>query len=223
MSPSVCLPVDTLFTAASEDVNLIVNLAVNLKLRSGAGKAFICRSYSLSTKPASNSSPTSDLAFPDATRLSVRAGRCDADCLSPGSLNLPARHSPLSATYQTFVVNYLTSSDYVSLLPRASSAFTTHPNRTIFQYLSKHHHSTRFQTSNKESPAVNMVITMTSSMHTNDLVNRHHVNAAVSLSIFTSPQDRSRDDPPSPPPQPPPSPAGWNRPISLDSLAPLEI
>ncbi|KAF1962543.1 hypothetical protein CC80DRAFT_542857 [Byssothecium circinans] len=45
------------------------------------------------------------------------------------------------------------------------------------------------------------------------------------------PQERSRDDPPSPPPQPPPSPAHWNRPMPelgsmmdlMYSLAPLDI
>ncbi|RYN36741.1 hypothetical protein AA0113_g2503 [Alternaria arborescens] len=47
------------------------------------------------------------------------------------------------------------------------------------------------------------------------------VNSRSSMSTPT--QDRSRDDPPSPPPQPPPSPAHWNRLVSLEFLAPLEI
>ncbi|KAF2125517.1 hypothetical protein P153DRAFT_389668 [Dothidotthia symphoricarpi CBS 119687] len=59
-----------------------------------------------------------------------------------------------------------------------------------------------------------------------NLVCPHNVQAATNSIIYTTsavPQERSRDDPPSPPPQPPPSPVGWNRSISLDFLAPLEI
>ncbi|KAF3037738.1 hypothetical protein E8E11_006686 [Didymella keratinophila] len=53
----------------------------------------------------------------------------------------------------------------------------------------------------------------------------HELDHASPLAIDTSTAvyDRSRDEPPSPPPQPPPSPAGWNRLLSLASLAPSGI
>ncbi|KAF1847986.1 uncharacterized protein K460DRAFT_403297 [Cucurbitaria berberidis CBS 394.84] len=65
-----------------------------------------------------------------------------------------------------------------------------------------------------------MAVTIVAMANNSDFVHtqKHHDTASSQ-----SPLDSSRDDPPSPPPQPPPSPAGWNRPISLDSLAPLEI
>ncbi|KAG9193275.1 hypothetical protein G6011_03310 [Alternaria panax] len=69
-----------------------------------------------------------------------------------------------------------------------------------------------------------MGITAASSVdNTLELVNSRSVHVPLSSSMSTPPQDRSRDDPPSPPPQPPPSPAHWNRLVSLDFLAPLEI
>jgi hypothetical protein len=57
------------------------------------------------------------------------------------------------------------------------------------------------------------------SIPTNDGFRVHSVNTRsatrasppMTMSFSTPPQDRSRDDPPSPPPQPPPSPASWNR------------
>ncbi|KAL1799134.1 hypothetical protein ACET3X_003171 [Alternaria dauci] len=69
-----------------------------------------------------------------------------------------------------------------------------------------------------------MGITMGSSMdNVFELVNAHSVHVLPSSSMSVPPQDRSRDDPPSPPPQPPPSPAHWNRLVSLEFLAPLDI
>ncbi|CAN9081436.1 hypothetical protein CC77DRAFT_1059337 [Alternaria alternata] len=56
-----------------------------------------------------------------------------------------------------------------------------------------------------------------------ELVNSRSAHVLTSSSMSTPTQDRSRDDPPSPPPQPPPSPAHWNRLVSLEFLAPLEI
>ena len=63
-----------------------------------------------------------------------------------------------------------------------------------------------------------MGITTRSSVdNASDLVNGRSVHAPLSLSMSTPPQDRSRDDPPSPPPQPPPSPAHWNRTVPVSS------
>ncbi|XPS80879.1 hypothetical protein M3J09_012824 [Ascochyta lentis] len=55
---------------------------------------------------------------------------------------------------------------------------------------------------------------------------RHHqFNNAAHLIIDTSASvyNGSRDEPPSPPPQPPPSPAGWNRLLPLNPLAPMTV
>ncbi|CAG5160385.1 uncharacterized protein ALTATR162_LOCUS5805 [Alternaria atra] len=69
-----------------------------------------------------------------------------------------------------------------------------------------------------------MGITTGSSVgNTFELVYSRSIHVLSSSSMSIPPQDRSRDDPPSPPPQPPPSPAHWNRLVSLDFLAPLEI
>ncbi|EMD92406.1 hypothetical protein COCC4DRAFT_69767 [Bipolaris maydis ATCC 48331] len=58
---------------------------------------------------------------------------------------------------------------------------------------------------------------------TSDPINTRSSHHGSSLAITMPPQDRSRDDPPSPPPQPPPSPAHWSRFVSIDTLAPLDI
>ncbi|OAL51090.1 hypothetical protein IQ07DRAFT_643214 [Pyrenochaeta sp. DS3sAY3a] len=50
--------------------------------------------------------------------------------------------------------------------------------------------------------------------------NEGRMRATASSSASTFIQNFSREDPPSPPPQPPPSPAGWNRPIWFQPLAP---
>ncbi|KZM19931.1 hypothetical protein ST47_g8915 [Ascochyta rabiei] len=53
----------------------------------------------------------------------------------------------------------------------------------------------------------------------------HQLNNATHLTIVTSASvnNGSRDEPPSPPPQPPPSPVGWNRLVSLEPLAPMDV
>ncbi|KAI0591658.1 hypothetical protein Ptr902_02190 [Pyrenophora tritici-repentis] len=65
--------------------------------------------------------------------------------------------------------------------------------------------------------------TNTSSGSSCDLLNARSFHVKSISSLSTPPQDRSRDDPPSPPPQPPPSPAHWNRLVPLDALVPLDI
>lgn len=61
-----------------------------------------------------------------------------------------------------------------------------------------------------------MAISLESSMgKAFDLANARSAGGEFESTISMPPQDRSRDDPPSPPPQPPPSPAHWNRIVSV--------
>ncbi|KAF5854469.1 hypothetical protein GGP41_007232 [Bipolaris sorokiniana] len=55
---------------------------------------------------------------------------------------------------------------------------------------------------------------------TSDPIDTRSSHHGSSLAITMPPQDRSRDDPPSPPPQPPPSPAHWSRLVSTFTATP---
>ncbi|EOA84226.1 uncharacterized protein SETTUDRAFT_21583 [Exserohilum turcica Et28A] len=67
------------------------------------------------------------------------------------------------------------------------------------------------------------MLTTCTTGNTPDVVNTRSAHDGSSPAIAMPPQDRSREDPPSPPPQPPPSPAHWSRIVSIESLAPLDI
>ncbi|KAF2246066.1 hypothetical protein BU26DRAFT_567572 [Trematosphaeria pertusa] len=54
-------------------------------------------------------------------------------------------------------------------------------------------------------------------------ISRLQMRSAI-LTSLAAPQERSRDDPPSPPPQPPPSPANWASSPHLDLISnPLSL
>lgn len=139
-------------------------------------------------------------------------------------MRLPTGQTALTATYQTLITDYLTSSNHISVpsehpLP---SPYHSLLQTIVHLYYHHHHHLTIIDT-NRPKTTINMAINTTLPMNASniELVNSQHVGAAMYSSTSDTKQDRSRDDPPSPPPQPPPSPASWGRllSVSFDALA----
>lgn len=147
-----------------------------------------------------------------------RAARCNADCSQRVPDVCKLHFHPMSSSPRAYCIQYLTSSNHVSVLfPRASLSYFTqvlfqHPNTYPLLLVSYPHTPPHLPSHLSNPQPLQDIMAFTSNNTSNcDFSIEFH---AVTAFPSSSSQERSREDPPSPPPQPPPSPVNWSHPLS---------